>query len=471
LGVRNAACLLLAAGSLLLQVSTASAQGTFPTKPPASLPPRPFSLPASETRTLPNGLKVIVTESHRVPLVTMRLAVRAGSILDAPDQPGLASAVADQMTAGTAKYSSLQLREAGENLGGTVNVGAGDDFAMVSGSALAENAAPLIDLMAEVLLHPTFPENELGIYKGLTLQRLVVQRQNPSFLANEQISKALYGDHPYGVVSTTRAAVEALTRDRLLDFYRAHYVPAGAVLVVVGDIKPKAVFDKVSQALGGWTGSAASATNLPDFPTRDARQLYLVNRPGSVQSNIVVGNLALKRGDPDYYALTVANTILGGGSDSRLFDNVREKHGYAYSVGSALDPRALSGDFTASAQTRTDVTAPALTEMLKEAETIRSAPVSSDALQNAKNYITGTFVLRLTSQSGLADQLLNVEVYGLPSDYLTTYRDRINALSAGDVQQAAQKYIQPDKAAIVVVGDADKLRDGLKAIAPVSEVK
>src|SRR5262249_17251041 len=155
---------------------------------------------------------------------------------------------------------------------------------------------------------------------------------NPSFLANEQISKALYGDHPYGVVSTTRAAVEALTRDKLLDFYKAHYVPAGAVLVVVGGIKPQAIFAKGLQALGGWSGGAASVQNLPDFPTRDARQLYLVNRPGSVQSNIVLGNRAIKRGDPDYYALTVANTILGGGSDSRLFANVREKHGYAYSV-------------------------------------------------------------------------------------------------------------------------------------------
>jgi zinc protease len=467
----HSASRLISCCCLLLPVSLASAQGTFPTKPPASLPPRPFNLPRSETRTLPNGLKIVVTESHRVPLVTMRLAVRAGSILDAPDQPGLASAVADQMTAGTARYSSLQLREAAENLGGTVNVGAGDDFATVSGSALAENAAPLLDLMAEVLLHPTFPDSELGIYKGLTLQRLVVQRQNPAFLANEQFSRALFGDHPYGVVSTTRAAVEALTRDRLLEFYKAHYTPKDAILVVVGDIKPKAVFDKAAQALGGWSGGASPAASLPDFPTHDARQLTLVNRPGSVQSNIVLGNRAIKRGDPDYYALTVANTILGGGTDSRLFANVREKHGYAYSVSSALDPRALSGDFTASAQTRTDVTAPALQEMLTEAENIRTTPVSSEELQNAKNYINGTFVLRLTSQTGLADQLLNAEVYGLPSDYLTTYRDRINALSAGDVQQAAQKYIQPDRAAIVVVGDADRLRDGLKAIAPVNEVK
>jgi zinc protease len=447
-------------------------QDSFPAMPPSDLPARPYNLPKTETLTLPNGLKIVVAESHRVPLVTLRMEVQAGAILDPADQPGLANAVADQLSAGTQQYSSLQLREAAERLGGTVNVSAGDDFATVSATALSENTTPLIQLLTEVLLHPTFPDDELALYKSLAQQQLVVQHQNPAFLANEQISHILYGTHPYGIVSTTPAALSALTREKLLDFYKAHYTPQGAVLVVVGDVQPAAVFSAVSKAIQGWSGSGAAAPSLPALPTRDARHVYLVARPGSVQSNIVLGNLALKRDDPDYFALTLANTILGGGGfNSRLFSNVREKQGFAYDVRSTLDARALAGDLTASAQTRTAVTVPALKEMLKEIGRIRTDLVNGAELQAAKNYINGTFVLSLDVQSGLADRLLAVEAYHLPADYLATYRDKIDAVTLTDIQHAAQKYLQPDKLAVVVVGDAETLRDGLKEIGPVEEVQ
>ncbi|HZP80154.1 MAG TPA: pitrilysin family protein [Chthonomonadaceae bacterium] len=470
--MRRGLVLPLLYGLLAVCAPAFARQETAPAAPPPDLPARPYSLPRLETRTLPNGLKIVVAESHRIPMVTLRMAVQAGSVQEPQELPGLAAAVASQMTAGTARYTSLQLREAAENLGGAVSVSAGDDFATVSASALSEKAGALLALLADVLLHPTFPESELNIYKGLTLQQLVVQRQNPAFLANEQIAKRLYGAHAYGVVAPTPAAVNALTRDKLLAFYKAHYTPTGAVLIVVGDIQPAAVFQAVEKALGGWSGSGAAPSAPPAFPTPEARHLYLVNRPGSVQSNILLGNLALKRDDPDYYALALANAILGGsGFNSRLFANVREKQGFAYDARSALAPRALAGDITASAQTRTDVTAPALTEMLKEVERIRTEPVGEAELQAVKNFVNGTFVLSLDLQSGLADRLLTQEAYHLPADYLTTFRDKINAVTVADVQRVAQKYLHPDKAAIVVVGDAAKLRDSLKAICPLTEVQ
>lgn len=468
--IRQGLVLPLLCGLLAVCAPAFAWQETTPATPPPDLPARAYRLPRLDTRTLPNGLKVVVAESHRVPMVTLRMAVQAGSVQEPQELPGLASAAASQMTAGTEQYTSLQLREAAENLGGSVGVSAGDDFATVSASALSENAGPLIELLADVLLYPTFPENELNIYKGMTLQQLVVQRQSPAFLANEQIAKALYGAHAYGVVAPTPAAINALTRDKLLAFYKEHYTPTGAVLVVVGDIQPAEVFHAVEKALGGWSGRGTAASAPPAFPTLEARHLYLVNRPGSVQSNIILGNLALKRDDPDYYALALANAILGGsGFNSRLFANVREKQGFAYDARSALSPRALAGDITASAQTRTDVTAPALTEMLKEVERIRTEPVGDAELQAVKNFVNGTFVLSLDLQSGLADRLLTQEAYHLPADYLTTFRDKINALTVADIQRVAQKYLHPDRAAIVVVGDADKLRDSLKAICPLTE--
>ncbi len=455
----------------LLAASAGAQPQPFPTSPPPDLPARPFALPPVESRTLPNGLEVVVAESHRVPLVSLRLGVRAGSILDPPGKPGLASAVARELTAGTDKYNSLQLSEAADTIGGAVRAAAGDDYAVVSASALSENLRPIVDLLADVVPHPSFPQSELDVYKSLTQQGLVVQRQNPAFLAQEQIAKAIYGPaHPYGVVSTTPEVVSGLTRDALEGFYGSHYHPGGSILVVVGDVKAGDVFSAVERALGSWSGGPESASTPPAPQAPSGRKIYLVDRPGSVQSNILIGNLALKRGDPDFYALTVANAILGGSSSSRLYLNVREKQGFAYDVHSSNLARGLAGDFTEAAQTRTEVTAPAIKEMLAEAQRLRTEPVREQELREAKNYISGHFVFSATTQSGLADLLLTQQMYGLPADYLSTYRERIQAVTPADIQRVAEKYMRPDDAAIVVVGDAAKLRDSLASIGPVQEV-
>ena len=441
--------------------------------PPPDLPARPFVLSKEQSRTLPNGLKIVVVESHTVPIVTVRLGLSAGSVLDGPDAPGLASAVAGQMTAGTDKFSSLQLQEAVERLGGTLTIGAGKDTATVGASALTENFPRLTEILADVLLHPAFPTDELATYKQLAQQSLVLQRQQPAFLAAQEFNKVVFGQHPYGTSSTTAEAVQALTAAKLRAFYQAHYTPRGAVLVVVGDIKPAAAFAQLTQALSSWTPSTEKSdeATYPAPPAIAARHIYLVNRPGSVQSNIVLGNLAIKRGDPDFYPLTLANIILGGGFSSRLFSNVRERLGYAYDVSSALDRNALAGAFTASAQTRTDVTAPALKEMLRLTDQIRATPAAETELQEAKSFLKGNFVLGLVTQSGLAANLLSRELYGLPADYLTSFSSRIDAVTVADVQRMAQKYFLADRAAIVVVGDADKLRGPLAEIGEVEEVK
>jgi zinc protease len=407
-----------------------------------------------------------------VPIVTVRLGIQAGSVLDPAGQPKLAAAVASQLTAGTDKYTSLQLREAAAELGGSVGASASDDYAVVSGTALAENATPLVVLMADVVLHPAFPENELAIYRSLATQGLTVQRQNPDFLAQEQLAKALYGPgHPYGTIAATQESIQSLSRDKLTDFHRSHYSPAGAILVVVGDIRPSDVFALAEKSFGSWQGTSAASSGAA-YPTgSSAKKIYLVNRPNSVQSNIMIGNRSLRRDDPDYLPLSVANAILGGVSTSRLYRNVREKRGYAYDVHSSSSARALSGEFTEGAQTRTDVTADAIKEMLADAEQIRKEPVTPDELSDVRNYFKGRFVLQMTSQTGLADQLLNQQMYKLPADYISTYRDRIGAVTVADVQRVAQKYMRPSEAAIVVVGDAEKLRGPLSQVAAVEEVR
>lgn len=466
----GAACILLTTQSSIVWASTAP--DDFPAKPPADLPVKAFKLPKSVTRKLSNGLKVVFVENDRLPLVTVRMSVPAGSINDPSEAPGLASAVAGQLTAGTDRYTSLQLREEAEKLGGSIGISAGSDYATVSGSALSENYPQLISLLSNVLLHPTFPEDELKIFKGLALQGLVVQRQNPGFLAQEQLQKALYGSHPYSVTASNAAAINSFSPEKLRAFYEGYYTPQGSVLIVTGAVKPEIVFSIAEKAFENWNTTGSSTTAMsPGIPVNSGKRIVLVNRPGSVQSNILFGNRAIKRTDPDFYPVAVANMILGGGSASRLFGNIREKLGYAYDVNSIATPRALAGEFTLSAQTRTAVTADALKEMLKEEERIRTSPVSDNELRSAKNLLNGSFVITLTSQSGVADRLLTVEAYGLPADYISTFRDKINAVTAADVQRVAQKYFQSDKPVIVVVGDAEKLRDSLKAIADVEEAK
>lgn len=471
--MQNRKSALLAAVLGLLGLTGAQPLPAQGNTPPPDLPARPFVLSQEHTRTLPNGLKIVVIESHSVPTVTLRLGIRAGSVLDPADSPGLAAAVAGQMTSGTDKFNSLQLQQALDGLGGSLSVSADRDATILNASALSENFNRLTEIAADVLLHPTFPADELATAKQRMLQSLVLQRTQASFLATQEFNKVIYGQHPYSVSTTTPAAVQALSPEGLRAFYQAHYTPRDAVLVVVGAVKPAAAFAQLTKTLAAWSAPTATtaAATYPAPPVRAERRIYLVDRPGSVQSNIVIGNLAIKRGDPDYYPLMLTDIVLGGGFSSRLFASVRERLGYAYDVSATLDRNALAGDFNATAQTRTDVTAPAVKEMLRILTDLQTNPVTETELKEAKSYLKGVFVLGLVTQEGLAASVLSRELYGQPADYLATFRSRIDAVTAADMQRVAQKYLLADRSAIIIVGDAGKLRDPLKEIGEVEEVK
>ncbi|MGC8666966.1 MAG: M16 family metallopeptidase [Chthonomonadales bacterium] len=456
---------------LLLFLPMPGASQEFPASPPADLPARPFRMPPVFTSVLPNGLKVLVAQSRRVPLVTVRLAIPAGSVYDPASSPGLAAAVANQLTAGTDKYTSRGLREAAEKLGGSLSARAGTDFVTVQASALSENVRPLLELLADALLHPSFPAEELSIYKGLTIQRLSIQRQDPSFLAEEQMDRMLYGNHPYGVAAPSAAAVQALTPDALRTFWRSHYAPAGSVLVVAGDVDGKRTIEAVRQVLASWSGSPPAQPAPPADEPASGRRVLLVDRPASVQADILMGNRAIRRNDPDYYALSVASAILGGSASSRLFLTVRERDGYAYDAHSSVNPQRLAGAFTEAAQVRTEATVPAIEEMIRQTEKLRTEPVTQQELSAVQNYIKGRFVLQMVTQAGLADALLAQQIYGLPADYLTAYRSRIDAVTAADVQRVAQRYMNTQQFRIVVVGDGARLREALQTLGPVEALR
>jgi zinc protease len=272
----------------------------------------------------------------------------------------------------------------------------------------------------------------------------------------------MFGDHPYHVVSPTHESIDAATREALADFHRARFVPRGAVLAVIGDVRREQVVARVGELFGGWEGAPPAAPRFPAPPERRERVAYVVDRPGSAQSNIVIANPAITRTHPDYFPLLVMHTILGGTASARLFMNLREEKGYTYGAYSSLDARRLAGTFRATAEVRTPVTAASLKEFFYELGRIRDEEVAEVELANAKSYLTGVFPIRLETQEGVIDQLVQMKMHGLPDDYLHRYAERVRAVTREDVRRVAREFVTPERAAVVVVGDAGAVAEQVR---------
>ncbi|HKP68644.1 MAG TPA: pitrilysin family protein [Pyrinomonadaceae bacterium] len=424
---------------------------------PSPLPPMPFNIAQAKTVTLENGLKIVMFADKRLPLVSYRLAFLAGDANEPTDKIGVTSAVAAMMTEGTDNYSSRELAEKIERLGAAVSAATTEDFFIVAGSSLSMYASDVLSLIAEVIFRPTFPEDELDLYKRNAIENLKFQRSQPNFLAGEQVAKAVYGEHPYSIVSPSPSDIENLNRESLRDFHQKLFIPNNAILVVVGDIEENEFLDQARDLFGGWNRGLTPSVKFSEPPRREKRETIIVDRPGSAQANIVLANIAFSRNNPDFFAATVMNQILGAGASSRVFMNLREEKGYTYGAYTRLDPKRLAGDFEATTEVRTAVTGDSLREFFYELNRIRDEKASDDELADAKNFLTGVFPIRAETQEGLTNLIVNQQLYGLPSDYLQTYRDNIEKITADDVVRVANKYVQPDDITIVIVGDAGEI--------------
>lgn len=436
--------------------------------PPRPAPARPFRLPDTHEVKLENGLTLVMLENHRIPIVTVSLGLPVGTANDPPGQPGLAEATADLITQGAGGRSSEQLAREVETLGGNLFASADDDYTDLGVSVVAENAERMLEIFGDVALRPTFPEDEVALYKENRIQGLEVQRQDPAFLVSELFNRTLYGAHPYAVTAPPPTAVAALDRAKVEAFYKTRYAPAGSVMVIAGDFDPAKMEARARAIFTVWKAPTVSPQKFPPPPERTARRVYLIDRPGSEQADFRIGNLAVKRADPDYFPLLLANTILGGGASSRLFLNLREAKGYTYDVVSSIHAPMQRGTFFGGSATRTEVTLAAIKEMLAEFDRLRNQRVTAEDLRNAKSYLTGVFSLALSTQGGMVDALLEAYMLGLGRHYLENYRARLNAVTAEQVQAAARQYVLTDRPAVIVVGDAGKLRKPLEAIGPVA---
>jgi zinc protease len=442
----------------------------FRSQMPPPLAPRPLNLPEHVEITLPSGLGLVVVEDKRLPLISFRLAFRSGDANDPEELPGFSDMMSSLLTEGTLKRNSRQIAEEVERFGATLAVGSSSDFTTVAASSISLYADEILDLMADVTLNPSFPENEVNLARENTKQLLIQQRAQPTFLASERLSQVVFGKHPYSRLSPTPEMLDLMTRDHLVKYRETTYIPNNAVFMVVGDVDRDAIIQRIEKLFGDWKPGALPELNLPELPKRHKRSVYVVDRPGSAQSNIVIANEGITRTSSDYFPMLLMHTILGANASSRLFMNLREEKGYTYGAYSNLDARRLAGTFRATAEVRTPVTGASLHEFFYELGRIRDEAVSADELKNAKSYLSGVFPIRIETQDGLIDQLVSIRMYDLPPDYLETYREQINAVSAADIQRVAQAHVTPDRAAVVIVGDAAEINEQVKEYADTIEV-
>jgi zinc protease len=442
-----------------------SAQG-LPPSPPTAGPVEAAQFPPFREATLPNGLRLVVVENHEQPVLSVTLSLAAGQAFDPAGKDGLSDMVAGLLTKGAGSRTAEQVAETIEGVGGSLNASAGQDYLSIQVDGLSVNAPLFFELLSDAAMRPTFAEAELELLRRQELTALQAEQTEPDRIAERFFYKGIYGEHPYGRHPSPES-VAKITRQDLSAFHQARFRPAGALLVMAGDFSLADATRLATQAFGSWTGKATPTPPPPAPPARLKTEILLVHRPGSVQSTILIGNTTFPATDTSYFAAAVANRVLGGGADSRLFRILREEKGWTYGAYSSVGrPKGL-GTFETSTEVRTEVTDSALREMLTQLRRMGTEPVPATELEGAKGALVGSFPLTVQTANQVAGAVARVKLLGLPADYLKTYRKRLAAQTAARVQAVSRSMIRPNASLIVVVGDGAAIYPKLKAIAPI----
>ena len=447
--------------------ATAAAQKPDRSRPPAIGPAPSLKLPAIQKQKLANGLPVWIVEHHEVPLAQVNLIVRSGSAADPIGKFGVGSLAAAMLDEGAGTRSALELADALEFLAANLSTTSSFDSSAIRMSVPVSKLPEALPLMADVALRPTFPANELERLRKERLTALLQARDNPGALIQMAFPRIVYGPtHRYGTSATgLPPAIESMSVADLQAFYRAHYRPDNATLVVVGDVTPASVLPALEKAFGSWKaeGMAPLVAEVPNAPQLKSRHVYIVDKPEAAQSQVRIGWVGVPRSTPDYAALQVLNTILGGSFTSRLNENLRERNGYAYGASSQFDMRQSAGPFLAAANVQTDKTAESIKEFFVELNGILG-PVPEDELRKAKNYVALGFPGEFETTGDLARKLEELVVYNLPESTFTDFVAAVAKVTSSDLQKLAARYIQPDKMAVVVVGDRQQIENKIREL-------
>jgi zinc protease len=439
-------------------------------KQDASLPkggPDPkFSLPAIEKSKLSNGLNVWVVQQHELPIVSMNLVVNAGGVLETADKSGVASMTAAMLTQGTKTRSALDISNTLQSIGAQVNGGASWDNSGVSMQTITKNLDKSLDVFADVVKNAAFPDSEFQTLKRRTLASFIQRRSSNTAVAGVVYDRVLYGNQPYGRQLTgDEKTVKGIDRGDLVKFYEANYRPNNATLIVVGDVQPADIKARLEKAFAGWQPGEVRAAEIGEVRMAAQPAIYIVDKPGAAQSSVNIGLVGIDRANPDYYAVQVMNSILGGSGTARLFMNLREDKGYTYGAYSRFQYRRGAGPFAAYGEIQTISTKEAVQEFLKELNGIRGGrPITQQELEVNKQSFIRRFPSGFETVGGVSNQLASLVTYGLPDSYFNDYIAKINAVTIDDVNRVANKYLDPDKMAIVIVGDRKVIEPGLKEL-------
>ncbi len=455
----------LAVVSALAVLSLAAAPYAKDAPPPPEKMKK-LAFPGYKEGVLKNGMQILVVEHHEQPIVTIYLVFKAGDALDPKGKESLASFTIDQLNKGTKSRSALQLAEWIESVGGSVGGFSDSEYSAINISILSEYIGVAYEYLQDVVLNPTFPDDELEILRERVKTSLELELSQPSAMADRHFDEVVYGDHPYGKNATVEA-VTAITRDDIVAFYQKNYVANNMILGVIGDAKWSDVKKAAEKYFGGLQPGAPDVVALTAPPELPKTKILLYHRPGAVQSEIRIGHIGLKADNPDWPVATVGNRVLGGGSDARLFMNLREDKGWTYGAYSSFSREKDYGNFQARAAVRTEVTDSSVTEFMKEIERIKSEPVPQEDLDNAKAYLVGNFPLQIETPEQIAGKIVQYKVLGLGKKEMETYRDKVAAVTVADISRVMGERVHPDRSYIVVVGDALAVHDKLAAIAPV----
>jgi len=447
---------LLAIAVTVLGIAPALAQKQAP---PEGGPPKAFTVPANETYTLPNGMKVTLVPYGIIPKAAISLAVDAGQINEGTARTGVASLTTDLMKEGTETLTAQQVAEAAARMGSTLEIHASQDQTKLGIDVLQEFAPDAVKLLANVAQHPRLPQSEIDRLKNDALRQIALQNSQPQTIALVKFRKILYGDHPYAIVVPTEADIKKLTLQDVKDFYTGNFGAQRAHLYVAGKFDAAAVKKAIAESFTSWGKGAARMENVPVL--KPQRVLDLTDRPGAPQSTLIVGLPVPPATSPDAISLLVTNALLGGSFNSRITANIREAKGYTYSPRSEISRRYHDGYWAESADVTTQFTGPSLKEIFGEVTRMQKEPVTDPELKGIQNYLSGIFIIQNSNRSALIGQLEYVDFQGLGENYLKTYVAKVNAVTPAVVQKMTQDYIKPEEMTIVVVGDKAKIADQL----------
>ncbi|GAB4327869.1 MAG: pitrilysin family protein [Candidatus Zixiibacteriota bacterium] len=436
------------------------------TTKPSGGPEPSFTPPAIQRAELSNGLELLVVEDHSLPLVQTTLELKSGWAADPVDRPGVASITADMLNEGTKNRTSLEISEEAQRIGANLGTNSTFDGTTVDLNILKKNLDRGLELMADVVLNPTFPQDELDRLRENYLGRIQQESKQPFTSAFKSFLRKLYGpEHPYGQPYTgtgTEKSLNAITRDDLVTFYENNFYPNNAAIVMVGDITLDEAKQKLEKAFKGWAPGTVVASEVPEPQPLSGTKICIVDKPGAAQSVIVAGHLGLKRNNPDWLAVEVMNNVFGGQFTSRLNMNLREDKGYTYGARAFFSARKGVGPFIAYAQVQSDVTKESVTEIINELRDITSTrPLTDQEVADSKNNMIKSFPGNFETFNGIANELVQMVRFDLPADEWQTYVDRVNAIDGAAASAAAKKYFHPDELLIVVVGDREKIEAGL----------